>query len=150
MNKNVNHIWTVVCQRGIVDKDSNIVSLLEVLEKINVSTNEDLAKMDQNKPMGVPFPFQVVSYWRKNKNAKSGKGEAQITILSPDNKKLALGQIKFDIPESGNTSRTIVKFDTLPVKTSGEYTVKIQQKHAGKYHTVAEVPFDVTIHSNIK
>jgi hypothetical protein len=147
MKNTIKHIWTVICQKSSVDANSNILSLFEILEKININIDPKAPNYEEGKILGIPFNFEIISYWKKTTQQSSGEGK--IIILSPEKKELNSFPLEIKIPESLNSMRLIIKMDGLKFTTSGEYKVEVQQKNGNKFDVVAEIPFEVTIHKQI-
>ncbi|MFC2042656.1 hypothetical protein ACFLUA_00685 [Chloroflexota bacterium] len=50
----IEHVWTVVCRQAVIDKESNTMSLQEVLENIEIIVEPEEGKI-------VPMLFDVAS-----------------------------------------------------------------------------------------
>lgn len=141
----IKHIWTVLCQKSIIDNETNNFSLLDILEQINIIANK-LPPTKENDQVIFPFNFEAVSLWVKTGEKTSVKGQARVRIVTPD------GQIgdgpTFSIDLSNKTRfRSRVRFGGLPIKGSGQYKVLVQLKKedATKWEDVASVPLQVVL-----
>jgi hypothetical protein len=135
-----------VCQKPIVDSNSNTLSLLEILEKISIKpSDEDNKNIAAGKNVVLNIKFEIVSYWKKIEAKKNAKEEVKVILYSPENKKLGDGTINFEIPTDKKRVRTLIKFEQLPISGEGEYKIEVRLKKGDKYILMAEVPFDVEI-----
>lgn len=144
MKTSLKHIWTILCQKSSVDANSNILSLFEILEKIDISLDKSAPKLQEGQAFAMPFHLEIVSYWRKTSN-KTARGEIQFVFFSPEKQELGKLPVEIDIAENLQATRVLAKMDGMKFTKSGEYTVQVQQKINGNFEPVREVPFDVNI-----
>jgi hypothetical protein len=149
MNNEIKHVWSIACRKGLIENNTNVISLMEIFEKVDVDLKEKI-KFDENKPALVPFSFEVVSFWKRQPEARATKGEARLNILSPKGKKLGGTSINFEIPALKSSARTIAKVNGLPITGSGEYLIEIQEKRGDKFIIAAHIPLEVIVHENDK
>lgn len=149
MKNEIKHIWSIACRKGLIENDTNVISLMEIFEKVDVNLTENV-KFDENKPVVVPFDFEVVSFWKRQPDANVAKGEAKLNVLSPKSKRLGGALVNFEIPALKSSARTIAKINGFPVTGSGEYTIEIQEKFGDKFVTVTQIPLEVIVHENSK
>ena len=52
----IHHVWTVLCSRALIDRDSNNISIHNVLEQLNIAAppQPDLA---------LNIHFEILSLW---------------------------------------------------------------------------------------
>jgi hypothetical protein len=149
MKNDIEHIWSVMSQKSIVDMNTNNLSILDILERINVVLNSS-DKFNDKNPATIPFLFEVISYWRKSDAVgnKEINGESKICIYSPTKHQLSDFSIKFQIPKDKKFYRTIIKFNAFKITEEGEYRVEILQKvNNGEHIVVANLPVFVELKS---
>ena len=132
------HIWTVVCERSIVDARSNNVSLIHIVEQIEVRGATDV----------VPMKVVVASLWAKT--APPGEGETvrcRVTWCGPDGGPVGDAQT---VSEGTMTReqlrlRTFVEFQGIPVREAGRYRFVVESTEAegGDWVERASIPVDV-------
>src|SRR5262245_41092364 len=73
------HVWTMISQASVIDKDTNNVSLFNVLE----SATFELAVTEGGGPVyPIPFTFHVVSMWTRTPDEPEGiSAESRLRIL---------------------------------------------------------------------
>src|SRR3989338_5214550 len=66
----INHLWSIACSRTSVDRESNNISLFEVLEQLTLSGGP----IQPGKKGVVPILFEIVSLWTKEHENETIKG----------------------------------------------------------------------------
>ncbi len=137
------NIWSVITNKTVVDKDSNMISLFDCIEQFNV--NIDKKNTEKNKIKKVSAKFEIVSFWKDDEVKKERRGEFAIELYDPNNKKLNKYENSFLMPKAMKRLRTIIAFEGFPITTEGEYIFKIKyRKNKGrKYIQVSELPIEV-------
>ena len=142
----IQHVWTVVCQKSIIDKDTNNISL-DVLEQLKIKISSLPEKAE-----GIIFPIkiEIVSLWCRGRGEEKIKGDGQLKIEGPNNKVVGNAMIDIDLMSS-HRSRTRVRLEGLPIPkgASGVFHFVILLKSENKWIQVARVPLevDIAIHS---
>ena len=72
----VEHVWTVLCQKAPIDRDTNDLSLHSVLEEITLLEEPPEVSSKGNVVMIGPLPMTVVSLW-----ARSEADEARLLFM---------------------------------------------------------------------
>ena len=136
----VRHVWTVLCSKTATDKDSNNISLFEVVEQIQVTgPGGALAE-----PVLVPTSLELVSLWARADFGTPTRGTTRVVILFPDGH--VAGQAEMDVDLAAvQRTRTIVKFPALPFRLPGvmRFVVSLRQDNAEEWTEVASVPLNV-------
>ena len=131
------HVWTVICSRAVVDRESNNVTLQNVLESIKISATP--------KEDGVlPLSMSVVSFWVRSEQHEERTGTFNLSFVSPSGK--TLGEVDGDIDLSANERlRTIIQLQSLALPESGIYHFILRSKSKGakRARRVAYIPLDV-------
>ena len=136
----INHVWTVVCSKSVVDKETNNVSLLEVIEQLTFEGPEEPKQVTN-----LPFLGEIVSLWSRAQKDENPLGTGKIVI--EDNAGAGIGEVEFQIDlREFQRARTILKFNAMPFKASGTQVFHIQYKFGGadEWKTAAKVPVEMT------
>ena len=149
MKKDVRHVWTIGCRKSLIDSDSNILNLMEILEKITVGLQKDVT-LNKDIKINIPINFEIVSFWQKLVADKAVKGKAKILMLSPSGKELLDLPIEFDVPKNKKNMRTILKINTFPFVGAGLYKIIMFEKDENAFVQVAEVPIEIVTHESEK
>ena len=69
-------IWAVLCQSAVIDKDTNNVSLLNVIEEVKVPAKPpaELTATDLN--LISPATFELVTLWTRSDPGAEERGRA--------------------------------------------------------------------------
>lgn len=131
------HAWTALCDRCMVDRDSDNLSL-DTLEAISV------AKADDGEPALVPCRLEVVSLWYRRDPDQGGQQRARVCVLSPDKVPLAHLPVDVDLRLTRRL-RTRCVIDRLLVQRPGTYFVTVDLLESTPAREVARVPLEVEL-----
>jgi len=144
------HIWSVLCEKSIVDAQKNTISLIDVLEQLNVSIPSDnIAKIDEG-PITIQVNFELVSFWMKDEDKQEKDEEVIVSIeaYGPDNRKLKSFDQSIKIPAGYKRIRSRSLFTGLSIFESGVHKIKIKfrdNEQGGELRVVAELPLDIAL-----
>jgi len=143
------HVWSVLCQKASIDKDTNEVSLSGVVETINVLETEEKVRSELSEratpadgPPLLLFPMELVSYWTRSESATPETGVGRIGIEVPSGETLKWTETPFTL-EAGFGWRLRVRMGGLPFMGQGLYRFLVQIKdedQEGGWRTVARIP----------
>ncbi|MGE0582936.1 MAG: hypothetical protein AB7P31_12495 [Steroidobacteraceae bacterium] len=138
------HVWSILCREPLIDRQTNSLSLVGVLEEVQV----EFAYPKGSEPPELPvtaMPIHVVSYWVRDPREKGVVERLRARILSPSRKQIGTIEHQFSMVDHVR-ARNVLTARALRLASAGRYTVEIQQP-AGKekWRTVARLPLDVTI-----
>lgn len=131
------HIWSVACSHAVVDRDSNNVSLLNVIEQLRIQ--------EAPRPDAVlPFQLDVMTLWAREDLEVPETGNSRLKFVSPAGKTLCTFEAVVDL-SSHERSRAKLTFQGLPLRNSGIYKFRIEQKSEGatRWRKVSEIPLSV-------
>ncbi len=134
----VKHVWTVICSRAVIDRESNNVSLENVLERIRINAEPE--------PDGfIGIPFTVISLWIRENDELPTKSKTRLEMVSPSGETRVVNEVDVDLTEYIRF-RSITRFSGIPADRSGRYSfrVAVQQEGSKDWDIVAEVPLSVT------
>lgn len=142
MSHDLQHVWTVLCHKGIVDSKTQTLSMIEVLETVNVK----LKKAKPQEILKIPFQTQIISFWAKPDGVEEDVStDVKIIIYAPENRKIGEIAVSININAAKKFARSIIDLQFLPITVSGEYILEVQQKKNKKYQVQARIPFLVNI-----
>jgi len=124
----IEHIWTILCSRVITSRETNNVSLIEVMEevKLDVGVEDDKQSTVEST---IPFPFKLVlvSLWSRMEDEKPIVGTARDIFLAPSGEILGNQEFKINLSDHVRM-RTMRNFINLPipVKESGKYRFRTE------------------------
>jgi len=133
----IDHIWTVLCTRAVIDKDSNNVSLHNVIEQLTIQEEVEPRTM-------VACPMEAVTLWERADPEVSGKARARVRVSAPSG--VSLGDVEYVIDLIDyQRFRGRVGFPGILVVEPGRYTVRVDLLEEGDddWREVAAVPLTV-------
>lgn len=137
----IKHIWTVLCSRAVFDKDTNNVSLQNVIERLNIQ-----AEPIENGV--IPIPLHLVSMWTRSDLSVGSKAKVKITLYSPSGHRMETkgDEVIVEVnTQKTENFRSRVLLNGFPSNESGRYWfyVDIQQEDSDEWDRAAEIPVTV-------
>ena len=115
------HIWTALCQSTSVDKKSGALSLINVLDTIQIAVNPANAALDD---VVLPFDYYLVSRWMCGESSGRDEAVGQVRLFSPESEHL--GDIDFTISANDAVFAYLnEKISGIPYKGEGVYIFKV-------------------------
>jgi hypothetical protein len=134
----IDHVWTVVCSRSVIDRDSNNVSLQNVIEQLRIKA--------ESASEGVcPLPLHVVTLWARSDLEIPARGYMRLTFLSPSSEAL-IGPLETAIDLIDyRRHRTRAGFEGLPLREPGRYVflVELRVEDKDEWQRVAAIPLEI-------
>jgi hypothetical protein len=128
----IKHIWSILCERIITDKQTNLVSYLTAIEALTV------AKL----PINVPL-LSFGCLWLSDSEQENIL-ELRLIMVNPDKSEkeiVATQQIKFP----GKRFRANIIMDGLVFKQSGTHGLRLERLNNKNWEQVVEIPFDINV-----
>lgn len=135
------HIWSVVCSKASIDRETNNISLFEVLESVQMQITGPF-----QYPGSVPLEATFVTLWARDNSAEPISAQSQIRILAPDRSVLGTIASAVDL-QSNPRTRQITQLKGFPIVGSGPYEFEVawRANDADGWHVVSRVPFEVSV-----
>lgn len=145
----MNHLWAILCKESSIDIDNKLLSVFDCIEKIEMTLNVD--KITDGVKLVVPIDFQIVNSWEIIDSDKDINLTVKIELEDPNSKILISTEKEFEIKKGFTSFRNRMKFQGMPVSTSGKYRFNVYQKGSKteKYNKVASIPLIVQINNAI-
>lgn len=147
----INHIWSILCRRSVIDNETNNISLYDVLEELGIEVTVK-GQAPQDLPINIPIDYEVVSMWMKDKKEIHEKGDIDIEIVNPQGKVLKNIPQAVEIASGSQRLRSRMRIAGFGATGSGIYLfrVKMKQGKEKEYKTVAELPLEVKITKKVE
>lgn len=148
----LNHVWSVLCRRAIIDSSTNNLTISDVLEELTIDIKVEKQNADKMKQINLPLEFEIVSMWKKEDVVTTHlKADCEIEVLSPEGKQMKTFTQLVDMPSGMKRLRTILKVMGFVVEGSGEYLLKVSVKEEGHktFKAVSELPLVVNLNKEI-
>jgi hypothetical protein len=133
------HVWTVVCTNAVIDRYTNSVSLLNVLEQITIQGELPEAAV-------LPIGVDVLTLWSREVPGTPETSSSRLTFRTSEGEILATHESDVQLTDSERL-RARVSFQGLPLKGPGTYyfNVEIRDPSNTEYKRVAEVPLVIEV-----
>lgn len=148
------HGWSILCDRAIVDADTNQVSLVDAADVLLIGNQEAQTEVEEALAQGrdgikIAVRLALVSWWYRTDYDKPELAKARLRLLSP-NGVAAIVQ-EFDIRLTESTGyRAVMRLALFPISGFGLYRFVIERSVAHPdakegWEQVASLPLDVKI-----
>ncbi|MBI3103352.1 hypothetical protein HYZ05_00260 [Candidatus Daviesbacteria bacterium] len=145
----IKHIWSVLCKESIINQDDNNLSIVNVLEALQVNLKPtNIQNKDQKLEAIVPINYEMVSFYtRDNKKEEEVKFEQELALINHKGEEINKDIKEIVIPAGTKRMRTRVKISGIKVQGSGDYIFQVSIKEEGQklLKIVAEIPLEVTV-----
>jgi len=132
----IEHIWSVLCSRSVIDAETNNVSIQDVIEQIVIS-----AKPVENGFL--PIQLELITLWGREESNDAAKGSERVTFVSPSGKAEIVSEAEIDLSKV-ERHRQRVRFPGLPISESGKYYFKVEMKNGNnEWKQVSAIPLQV-------
>lgn len=134
----IEHVWTVLCLHAVIDRDSNSVSLLDVVEELNIGHTPA-------RESNLVFSLDLMTLWVRADRDVPVQGRGRVTFLSPSGE-ITDGPFEFDIDLSQHRrNRSKGRFRALHINEPGQhrFLVELQGEDETEWNQVATVPIEV-------
>jgi len=138
----IDHLWTILCSRCIIEADTNSISLIEVLENVTVSAG--------GQPRFFEANWTLVTHWRRQGESLPNRGRARVELIAPNGDSVGPIPVEYEIDLS-NTERmrALVHIPFLPDCGNGLYRFRISLEAEGSptWRDVFNYPIGITFQS---
>lgn len=144
------HVWSVLCQRSIVDEEDGLVSLIDVVERIEVPAEPHGEDRHASRST-VNHPMQLVTWWIRSDPGEPETALMKVSLLDPAGKQLDfrqdLGKTEVEIDLEANPGyRVRTTLPGIPWFGAGTYHLIVEGREPeGAWRTVARLPLEVLL-----
>lgn len=131
------HVWTVLCLRTVVDEKSKNVSLIDVLEQVNVPESE----MVGADLTFLPLEFRIATLWERSGTPSLRR--ARTTLVDPSGTSL-MSSIETHVDLTTNErARVITSVPGIPLSRLGRYVFRVEVADGADWTPVGDTPLTV-------
>ena len=144
-------LWAILCQASVTDRDTNIVSLFNILEEVKIPAHPPSIEGEMSAGQGAIGLglMELIVLWARSDPAVGERGITRLQMYGPgdDNPIGGTTQSEVDLT-SFQRLRQRIRYPGFPVPTAGPiegiYRIVIERQEDEQWHTAAEVPIVVT------
>ena len=131
----IDHIWTVVCSQVIIDSEAHNLSLINVIEQLNIKGLPVPGR-------SIPIHLELASFWVREDAMLPCNGNARFSFIAPSGKVMA--QIEPQIVDLTKVERLRSRMilEALPLEENGRhlFIVELKTDDDKEWHQVSKVP----------
>jgi hypothetical protein len=133
----IDHVWTVICSRSVIDVRSKNVSIQNVIEQVTTSVEPVPGQV-------ISMPLEVVSLWIRTEPETPAKGKLRVAFLTPSGTTLGEFEFPIDLTEY-ERFRSQIRISGLPAEEIGRhhFYIDLQEEDNGEWQRVAVVPLTI-------
>ena len=133
----MDHVWSVLCLKASIDRETNNISLFDVLEQVRVHP-----PLEREGAVG---PLELISLWTRSAGYPE-RGQARVSLRGPS------GHIQFqqiqeiDLREY-RRMRARLRVVVMPIEGPGTYvfSVEVPRPNSEDWTEIAKIPLDVEV-----
>lgn len=145
------HVWSVLCDRSVIDKSSNQVSLLNVVESLNLFVDkEELDRLRGSGAEGGERPLvshrmHFVTWWVRSDLDTPETVLIRLVLISPAGDLGTPTEATIDLSHS-SSYRLQIAIDGLAFRGEGRYWFAIEEQGGpDEWREVARIPLGVAV-----
>ena len=146
MNKKIENVWSILCEKSVIDSESNNISFTNILEEIQVTPKEGtkLSEGFDSSEKSIPMAFELVTMWKR-----VGEGDVKelirVELVDPNGKSIAFGEHTIEMAKSLKRLRFRIRFNGLKVTIPGDYRFVVKIKQGNTYKEVGFADLEIKI-----
>jgi hypothetical protein len=135
------HVWTILCSKATIDRESNNVSLSEVIERLEV-----LVPANTVTPVSFAFSGDLVTLWIRSDLNQPVRGFMRVRLLAPNGDTLSEYGSEVDL-EGAARNRHVAHMAGLVVAGSGwhEFAVAHRLTANDPWIEGSRIPLEVAV-----
>jgi len=138
------HTWSVLCSRSVLDAETNNMTLVEVIEQINIVIPPSPPPAEGRGL--APMSLELVSLWMRDNLDVPERAQSRIRILLPNGTEAASMSNDVDLSTFAR-ARLRGRMQGVPIENNvgGTYEFVVEKKEGDSWRQVASVPLQVVI-----
>lgn len=138
-------IWAVLCERVVIDRETNNLSLFNVVEEVQVPAQQPRSVAEALDESVIPTSYELVVLWGRSELELPEKGFGRVRILLPGDKDFLTQEYEVDLTTFLRL-RSRLRLPGLPAGGEGVYLFKVDGKSSGQEWTeMFELPLRVVL-----
>lgn len=139
-------IWALLCERSVIDKETNNLSVHNVIEELTViSTPPQGPPVPTGPGEGIAMGFQLVALWTRSLEEVPERGNGRVRLVLPGDESQLGAEYEVDLTQYLRL-RYLMHIAGLPMRGEGTYRFVIEGKDEdGQWTPMFEVPLRVIV-----
>lgn len=137
----IEHIWTVLCSRSLIDQRTNNISLIDIIEELRI-VGPPLPQSGEQ--VIIPINFEVVTLWSRGEDNLPFRGHGRLLFIDPAGNTLRSLDFEIDLSVFQRVRNCLGIIGFL-VQNQGRHILRVQMRGNGieEWHTVANIPLNI-------
>ena len=136
-------IWSVIAESSAIDRETNRVSLFNILEEAHLPQPPDRSDDPEIIP-AVPAKYVVVTLFGRTTASEGETKQARLAVALPDGKVVESDPLIDVDLDTTLRLRSVVNLTAIPLGGEGEYRFQIQEPDEnGSWRSMFEVPLHI-------
>ena len=132
------HVWSVLCQDAVIDRDSNAVSLFKCLAGFAAKF------IGPELPTDMPAFCKLATLWIRSDVLVPEKVLSRIRYLTPQGE--SVNEVTHEVDLSVHVrSRNVLSLQGLPYRGDGEYEFVVETQDDDEWHIAVRVPVQIAL-----
>lgn len=140
------HIWSVLCDRTIIDQTTNKISLIDVMDRITFLDPDGKLREATEKDRAVArVNFVLASLWRQSEYGTPEKIQVRLALRGPNGKRIDPPSTSSTLDLKKINLRATHQIPGMPLRGPGYYTFLVQHlpSEGKRWRTVARLALEV-------
>lgn len=138
----MNVLWALLCDGSSIDRDSNRITIFNVLEEVQVGLTPP---QEPGQTAIIPMKYQMVTQFARSHEQTAERSIIRLRIVGPDNDELASNEFEVDLSRHLRL-RHKNNFRQLPVGQTGYYRYVLESRsNSNSWDLMFEVPLRVVL-----
>ncbi|MBI4268522.1 hypothetical protein HY627_01675 [Candidatus Uhrbacteria bacterium] len=126
----IKHLWSMFCQRSLIDGNTNSISLIDIIEQLNITADQseyDKLNKENDGAIKIPLGFELVNLWDREDDLSSRlEKRIAIDVFDPQGKKIISGSNHAIFEKDKKRMRMVNRFSGFKLTSSGKYKFVIK------------------------
>jgi len=138
------HVWSVLCYRASVDKVTNNISLLHVIEQLHLPYSEDWLweRVRSSGSEGISSSMELVSYWVRSDFDEPESSTMRARLILPNGESRPTDPVSIGLNEH-KSSRNRLQLAGISFGGFGVYWFAIEEEVGDEWVERSRVPLEV-------
>ena len=142
-------VWGLICSMSVTDKDTNNVSLFNIVEQFNLPEDAFSTQKKENKTLVFPTQYEIILFFRRTLNIDIFDdqilGDLKIKTVDPNGNTVQETTSSVTFPKAMKKLRFRVVMAGLSFTNPGNYIHQIEMKLSTRnnFSKLLEIPFEI-------
>jgi hypothetical protein len=135
----IDHVWTVICSRAIVDNATNVISLEGIIAELTFHGEPP----PQDAALAVQL--EVAMLWVRSDQNVGARGETRLSLIDPNDNVLGSVIQDINLGDKWQRFRNRFRISALPVRESGRHFFRTELRLEGvdEWTFIKDSPLDI-------